>query len=85
MKKPFFAALPALLLMPKLATAQNAFDGTWKMDTSKFDFPKKPDVLLLQDGIYACKSCTPPYNVKAAAQISPSVDIRTTTPSQLKS
>ena len=65
MKKPFFAALPALLLMPKLATAQNAFDGTWKMDTSKFDFPKKPDVLLLQDGIYACKSCTPPYNVKA--------------------
>ena len=65
MKKLFLVALPALLLLPKLATAQSAFDGTWKIDMSKVDFPKKPDVLLLQNGMYACKSCTPPFDIKA--------------------
>jgi hypothetical protein len=65
MKKLFFlVALPALL-MPLLAMAQSAFEGTWKIDMNKVDFPKKPDMFLLQNGMYDCKTCTPPYNIKA--------------------
>jgi hypothetical protein len=65
MKKLFFlVAFPALLL-PMPATAQSAFDGTWKIDMNKVDFSKKPDVFLLQDGMYECKTCTPPYKIKA--------------------
>jgi hypothetical protein len=65
MKKLFFVAVLAALLMPAMATAQSVLDGTWKVDLNKVDFPKKPDVFLLQDGMYECKSCTPPYKVKA--------------------
>src|SRR5271156_2400104 len=53
------------LFMPVLVTAQSAFDGTWKVDMSKVDFPKKPDVFVLQGGMYECKTCTPPYKIKA--------------------
>jgi hypothetical protein len=62
-KLMFLVALAALL--PVLAAAQSAFDGTWKIDMNKVDFPKKPDVFLLQGGMYACKTCTPPYEIKA--------------------
>jgi hypothetical protein len=65
MKKMFFLVALAALLLPTLATAQSPFDGTWKIDTNKIDFPKKPDVFLLQNGMYDCKTCTPPYQVKA--------------------
>lgn len=54
-----------LLLVPVLASAQSPFDGTWKVDLSKAKLPKKPDVFLLQNGMYECKTCTPPVNVKA--------------------
>jgi hypothetical protein len=65
MKKLFFSVLLGALLMPVLAAAQSAFDGTWKIDTNKVDPSKKPDVYLLQSGIYECKTCTPPFKVKA--------------------
>jgi len=61
---PFFVVLSALLV-PTLAVAQSAFDGTWKIDMNKVDFSKKPDVFLLQNGMYSCKTCTPPYEIKA--------------------
>ena len=32
---------------------------------NKVDLPKKPDVYVLQNGMYACKTCVPPYNIKA--------------------
>ena len=51
--------------MPVLASAQNVLDGTWKADLSKSQLPKKPDVYLLQDGIYECKTCVPPIRIKA--------------------
>jgi hypothetical protein len=54
-----------LLLMPVLAWAQSPFDGTWKVDMSKSKLPKKPDVYLLQNGMYECKTCNPPINIKA--------------------
>jgi hypothetical protein len=65
MKRLFLLLAPAALLMPTPATAQSVFDGTWKVDMKKVDFPKKPDVLLLQGGMYACKTCNPPYEIKA--------------------
>jgi len=61
MKKLLFV----LLLLPALGWAQSPFDGTWKVDLSKTKLPKKPDVFLLQNGTYECKSCNPPVNVKA--------------------
>jgi len=65
MKKLFFVTALAALLMPVVAAAQNAFNGTWKADMNSVAFPKKPDVFLLQNGTYECKTCTPPYSVKA--------------------
>ena len=68
MKKLLFVGLAILLLMPVVASAQNAFDGTWKIDLSKAEFPKKPDVYLLQNGMYQCKTCAPPIDIKADGQ-----------------
>jgi uncharacterized Zn-binding protein involved in type VI secretion len=51
--------------MPSLAMAQSVFDGTWKVDLNKAQLPKKPDVLLLQNGMYDCKTCAPPISIKA--------------------
>lgn len=65
MKKLFFVLALAALLTPHVAWAQNAFDGTWKIDMSTTNFSKKPDVYLLQNGTYECKTCTPPYTIKA--------------------
>jgi hypothetical protein len=65
MKKLCLIFAAGLLWLPLAASAENPFDGTWKVDTNKVDFPKKPDVYLLQNGMYSCKTCTPPYEVKA--------------------
>jgi len=65
MKKLYFLVALAALLTPRLAAAQSVFDGTWKIDMNKVDFPKKPDVYLLKDGMYECKTCAPPYKIKA--------------------
>jgi hypothetical protein len=56
------------LLMPAMVMAQSAFDGTWKFDLKTAKFPEKPDVYLLQDGMYHCKTCVPPLDVKADGQ-----------------
>jgi hypothetical protein len=68
MKKLLWLGLLVALLMPAVAIAQSAFDGTWKGDLSKSQMPKKPDVYLLQDGMYHCKTCVPPVDVKADGQ-----------------
>jgi opacity protein-like surface antigen len=65
MKRLVLLAASALLLLPIAAAAQSAFDGTWKIDINKADFGKKPDVFLLKDGMYSCKTCVPAYTVKA--------------------
>jgi len=61
-------SLLAALVMPGLAMAQSAFDGTWKFDLKTAKFPEKPDVYLLQDGMYHCKTCAPTVDVKADGQ-----------------
>ncbi|MGB8771628.1 MAG: hypothetical protein WCC92_18595 [Candidatus Korobacteraceae bacterium] len=68
MKRLFFVGLAMLLLMPIVASAQSAFDGTWKINLSDAQFSKKPDVYLLQNDMYECKTCVPPINVKADGQ-----------------
>ncbi len=60
MKRLLWALMLGTLLLPLLAFAQSPFDGTWKVDMNKVDFPKKPDVYLLQNGMYECKTCVPP-------------------------
>ena len=68
MRKLLWTGLLVSLFMPGLATAQSAFDGTWKTNMNTVDFPKKPDVYLLQNGMYECKTCVPPIKVKADGQ-----------------
>lgn len=68
MKKLLMFGLLTSLLVPLQLMAQNAFDGTWKVDLNNAQLPKKPDVFLLQDGMYHCKSCVPPIEVKADGQ-----------------
>lgn len=65
MNKLFASIMCASVLLPVLATAQSALDGTWKADLSKSQLPKKPEVFLLQDGMYECKTCVPPIRIKA--------------------
>jgi len=55
----------SVLLLPLLAPAQSQLDGTWKIDMNSVQLPRKPDVLLLQNGMYECKSCVPPISIKA--------------------
>ena len=65
MKKFLLAGLLGALLMPSVVMAQSSVDGTWKIDLSKVQMPKKPDVLLLQNGMYDCKTCAPAISIKA--------------------
>lgn len=57
-----------LLMSPLLASGQSPFAGTWKVDMNKVDFSRKPDVYVLQNGMYQCKTCVPPIDVKADGQ-----------------
>lgn len=68
MKNLRLFGLGIALLVSVPAIAQNAFDGTWKFNLSDAQFPKKPDVFLLQNGKYQCKTCVPPIDVKADGQ-----------------
>ena len=68
MKNTRWFLLIASLLMPATAMAQSVFDGTWKVDLKTAKFPTKPDVYLLQDGMYHCKTCVPSVDVKADGQ-----------------
>jgi hypothetical protein len=61
----FLVPLGALLTAPNFATAQSAFDGTWKISLNNVDWSKKPDVFLLDKGMYSCKTCVPPFTIKA--------------------
>lgn len=68
MRRLLLALLLFGSLVPVLAIAQSALDGTWKVDVNKAEFPKKPDVYLLQNGMYQCKTCVPPVDIKADGQ-----------------
>ena len=59
MRKLLFPIALASVLLQMVAVGQSVFDGTWKLDVTKFGFPKEPDVYLLQNGMYSCKTCVP--------------------------
>ncbi|MBS0278869.1 MAG: hypothetical protein JSR81_14700 [Proteobacteria bacterium] len=65
MSKWIIAVVAAASLAPCAAQASNAFDGTWKIDVNTAALSKKPIVLLLQNGMYDCKTCTPLIHVAA--------------------
>lgn len=62
------AALLGLLILcltPPQTAAQISFDGTWKIDLAEFQPAAKPDIYLLQNGIYHCTTCDPPLEIGA--------------------
>ncbi|MGH6889913.1 MAG: hypothetical protein ACREHF_12085 [Rhizomicrobium sp.] len=65
MRTMLLTALVGMSLVPGLALADSPFDGTWKADLNSVDFSKKPDVYVLKDGMYTCKTCAPAYTIKA--------------------
>lgn len=58
----------ALLFIPVQCLAQTAFIGTWRPDPQKPGPNEQSTVVELIDGQYECKSCMPPYRVKADGQ-----------------
>ena len=68
MRKLTWAGLLTACLVPASTMAQSSFDGTWKISLNNVQFPVKPQVFLLQDGMYDCKTCVPPIHVKANGQ-----------------
>jgi len=60
-------ALPAcvLVFLPAVTFAESHFAGTWKGDLSTAKVSAQPDIFLLQDGIYTCKTCKPQMKVAA--------------------
>lgn len=65
MKRFILAAACAAICVPATVAAQKAFEGTWKLDISKFTMPEKPDEYYLVDGMYECRTCDVPFKVKA--------------------
>ena len=59
------ASILGALLLPMHAMADSPFDGTWKADLSSAKMPTKPDIFVLKDGMYDCKTCAPAYQIKA--------------------
>lgn len=68
MKSLLIAALLGALLLPATLMAQSPFDGNWKVDLDKVHTPKKPDVLLLKNGMFECKTCVPAIHIRADGQ-----------------
>ena len=60
--KPF---LSLLLLLPATLLAQSPFDGTWVAKLEEAQLPQKPEVYLLQNGVYECSSCVPKIKANA--------------------
>jgi len=65
MKLTIVSAILAAAFLSVPAMADSPFDGTWKGDVSSAQMPKKPDVFVLKDGMYSCKTCAPSYTIKA--------------------
>jgi hypothetical protein len=55
----------ATLSLPIMGGAQSPLNGTWKLNLDNINFSPKPDVYVLDKGMYSCKTCTPPYTIKA--------------------
>jgi|SRR5579862_1101760 len=65
MKALICGAMLCAVVAPAIALADSPIDGTWKADVNTAQMPKKPDIFVLKDGMYSCKTCVPPYTIKA--------------------
>jgi len=57
--------MSALLLLPAMALAGSAFDGTWKTRLDSIKITGKADQFQVLNGDYTCSSCEPAIKVKA--------------------
>lgn len=55
-----------VMLLPMAVLAQSAFNGTWKIDDSKWQTDPKPEVMELKHGMFTCSTCDPKISVKAS-------------------
>jgi hypothetical protein len=69
--KQYAAALLVSALAASPALAQSAFDGTWKADLRSVQTPQKPDVFMVTNGVYTCRSCVPVVTLKADGAFHP--------------
>lgn len=67
------SCLLAFLLIATPVLADSPFDGTWVWDTDSTQLSTRPDVYLLDQGVYHCESCIPPLQVPADAKEHPVV------------
>ena len=68
MKERIGFLLAVACLCPALGLGQSVFDGVWKVDLKAEKYVSTPIEIVLQDGEYTCRSCTPPYTIKADGQ-----------------
>jgi hypothetical protein len=66
--KKFSIGLWLLLVLPAMAIAQSPFDGTWVADLNTAKLSQKPEIFLLNQGMYSCVTCVPKIKVKADGQ-----------------
>jgi len=57
--------IAALMLVPGLALASSAFDGTWTLRPDSAKTTGKADQFQVLEGVYSCSSCVPEIKVKA--------------------
>jgi hypothetical protein len=55
----------AFLLASAASQAASVFDGKWKADLDKNQKSDTTEIRQLIDGTYECRSCDPPYKIKA--------------------
>jgi hypothetical protein len=60
-----------LSLVPAVAFASTPFDGTWKIRLDSAQFSGKPSEQVVMNGSYTCKSCVPPFTIKADGKDQP--------------
>ena len=57
-----------LMAVPATLFAAGPFDGAWVAKLDSVQFPSKPDVYLLDKGMYSCSTCIPKIEVTADGQ-----------------
>jgi hypothetical protein len=70
MKSLLISASLSLLLIPAAVLADSALDGTWKYVPQSYT-QKQPDVFVLKDGEFDCRTCNIKFKVKADGQDQP--------------
>ncbi len=53
------------------ASAKSPFDGVWKLDPENAEVSTRVYDISLQDGVYACRTCRPPWSVPADGAFHP--------------